>query len=79
MRKKYNMLPALEILVEQVKFESLKERIFHDELLPPQKLISDAPKLVNEKKRTVHIESEFLSKRRRLVGQLMLRKLFYFK
>ncbi len=48
MRKIYNMLPALEILVEQVKFESIRERIFHSEVLPPQKLINEARKLANE-------------------------------
>jgi hypothetical protein len=47
MRKKYNMLPALEILVEQMKFESIRERVFHNEVLPPQKLINEARTLVN--------------------------------
>jgi len=42
MRKNYNMLSALEILVEQVKFEPIRERIFYNEVLPSQKLIKEA-------------------------------------
>lgn len=40
-RKKFNLLPSLEILSTQIKFESNRQIEFYEFVRPPRKVISD--------------------------------------
>lgn len=48
-RVKYNMLPALTILISQVAFESERDSVFYNDVLPPLKLVDEARSQLNEK------------------------------
>jgi hypothetical protein len=57
-RKKYNLLPSLEILSRQIKFESNRQIDFFEFVRPPSKMISDCKNLLNETKNNLIKESE---------------------
>jgi hypothetical protein len=72
-RKKFNLLPAIQILSEQIKYESNRELEFYEFSKPSTKMVNDCKLLLEEKNNLVKLdEMKYLFKSSKITHRIEL-------